>query len=363
MSARTAGILRPTSRAIRLRVSRRDEAYKPYHEVQAVFTGAPVRSLLELFADRWAHATGERIDLDAVTIPYADEQAAEALLASLPVTLRMPRSCLALSRTVPLAPAREHIHEIRDLYVRAIHSAQRIIYIETQYLTSHCVRDALVSRLSDLDQPKLEVVLVLPHKPEKFKEEFTIAQPQAAVIDAIVEAARIGGHALGIYNVQVPDEQGVEPIFVYIHAKLMIVDDRLLHDGLREPRQPQHDRRLRDQRDVGRAAEGDHALRAAIRRAARAPLARARRRGMPISRRPWSVTARTGLVSRLDRVASTKGSGRLRHHDLSARGPERDRQGRRRISPAITSTPRTTGPSRSRRRLPWAPSRRGRTRH
>ena len=39
----------------------RSEGYKPYHEVQAVFTGAPVRTLLDLFGQRWAHATGEEV--------------------------------------------------------------------------------------------------------------------------------------------------------------------------------------------------------------------------------------------------------------------------------------------------------------
>jgi phosphatidylserine/phosphatidylglycerophosphate/cardiolipin synthase-like enzyme len=294
-----------------LRVSRRDEAYKPYHEVQAVFTGEPVRSLLELFAERWTHATGERLDLDAVTVPYADEQAAEALLASLPVTMRMPRSCLALSRTVPLAPDREHVHEIRDLYVRAIHGAQRLIYIETQYLTSHCVRDALVSRLSDLDKPKLEVVLVLPHKPEKFKEEFTIAQPQAAVIDAIVEAARKGGHALGIYNVQAPDDAGTEPIFVYIHAKLMIVDDRFFTMGSANlaNRSMTVDSEINA---VWVAPEGDQELHAAIRRVRTRLLLEHLGEAADVR----AVVAPEGLVGRLERLVD-EGRGRLRRHDLA----------------------------------------------
>ncbi len=45
-----------------LRVSRHAEGYKPYHEVQAMFRGAPVRTLMDLFAERWAYATGEVLD-------------------------------------------------------------------------------------------------------------------------------------------------------------------------------------------------------------------------------------------------------------------------------------------------------------
>ena len=53
---------------------------------------------------------------------------------------------------------------------------------------------------------------------------------------------------------------------------------RLLHDGLGEPREPQHDRRLGDQRDVGRAARRPRAPRRDPSRA-RAAAARAPRRG------------------------------------------------------------------------------------
>ena len=298
-----------------LRISRRDEAYKPYHEVQTVFTGEPVRSLLELFGDRWAHATGARLDLEALSVPVEDDQAAEALLASLPVTLRMPRSCLALSRTVPPGSDRAHVHEIRDLYVRAIHSAQRLIYIETQYLTSHCVRDALVARLSEPDQPKLEVVLVLPHKPEKFKEAFTIAQPQAAVIDAIVVAAREGGHALGIYNVQSPDDAGAKPIFVYIHAKLMIVDDRFFTMGSANlaNRSMTVDSEINA---VWVAPRGDLELHAAIRRVRTRLLLE--HLGEAADAR--TVVAPEGLVARLDRTVD-EGRGRLRRHDLAHEVP------------------------------------------
>ena len=294
-----------------LRVSRREEAYKPYHEVQAVFTGDPVRSLLELFADRWAHATGERVDLAAVSVPYEDEHAAEALLASLPVTMRMPRSCLALSRTVPTAPDREGVHEIRDLYVRAIRGAQRLVYIETQYLTSHCVRDALVSRMDDRDKPKLEVVLVLPRKPERLKEELTIAQPQAAVIDAFVSAARAGGHALGIFNVQAPDDADPEPIFVYIHAKLMIIDDRFFTVGSANlaNRSMTVDSEINA---VWVAPEGDAQLHAAIRRVRTRLLLEHLGEAADVR----TVVAPEGLVARLERTVD-EGRGRLRRHDLT----------------------------------------------
>jgi phosphatidylserine/phosphatidylglycerophosphate/cardiolipin synthase-like enzyme len=295
------------------RVSRKSEAYKPYHEVQAVFTGEPARSLLDLFAERWAYATGEPLEVESLVVRQAAKH--DELLASLPVTQALPRACMAFSRTVPGAPDREHIHEIRDLHVRAIHIAERMIYIETQYLTSSCVRDALVARLLDTAKPKLDVVLLLPHKPEKFKEEFTIGEAQAAVLDAVVDAAREGGHALGIYNVASPDEAGGPAVFVHIHAKLMIVDDVFFTMGSANlaNRSMTVDSEINA---VWIAPEGDRKLRDAIRRL---------RVRLLLEHLGEAADARVvvrpeGLVARLDRVID-EGRGRLRRHELSHASP------------------------------------------
>jgi phosphatidylserine/phosphatidylglycerophosphate/cardiolipin synthase-like enzyme len=289
-----------------LRVSRREQAYKPYHEVQAAFAGEPVRTLVDLFVERWAYATGERIDPESVV--GGDRE----LFADLEPTLPMPVADVAFSRTVPGSVDREHVHEIRDLYVRAIQNAERLVYIETQYLTSCCVRDALVVRMQDRGRPKLDVVIMLPSKPEKFKEEFTIAAPQAAVIDAVVEAAREGGHALGIYNVATPDPASLDgaPLYVYIHAKLMIVDDELLTMGSANLA----NRSMTVDSEINAtwvAKPGNAELRNAIRRVRVRLLLEHLGEAADVR----LVVRAKGLVSRLDRVARA-GQGRLRHHDL-----------------------------------------------
>jgi phospholipase D1/2 len=289
-----------------LRVSRHDQAYKPYHEVQAVFAGEPVQSLLDLFAARWEYATGEAIDTSAFVAEHED------LFASLPVTLAMPVADVGFSRTVPGAPDRDHVHEIRDLYVRAIHNAEKMIYIETQYITSCCVRDALVARMRDADKPKLEVVLMLPHKPEKFKEEFTIGAPQAGVLDEVVAAAKDGGHSLGIYNVATPDDamENAAPIFVYIHAKLMIVDDVLLTMGSANLA----NRSMTVDSEINATWEAlpdDTKLRGAIRDVRVRLLLEHLGEAADVE----VVTNPKGLVARLDALVA-EGKGRLRHHDL-----------------------------------------------
>jgi phospholipase D1/2 len=294
-----------------LRVSRKEQAYKPYHEVQAVFTGEPVRSLIDLFADRWQYATGESLEPESFVVENP------GLFASLPLTLPMPVADVGLSRTVPGAPDREHVHEIRDLYVRAIHNAKRFIYIETQYLTSCCVRDALVARMKDQDKPKLDIVMMLPQKPEKFKEEVFIGIPQGTVLDEVVSAAKEHGHALGLYNVATPDPaSGVDAsLFVYIHAKLMVVDDVFFTMGSANLA----NRSMTVDSEINAtwvAQPGDGELRAAIRKVRVRLLLEHLGEGADVR----LVASGSGLVARLDRFADDR-QGRLRRHDLQHEAP------------------------------------------
>ncbi len=294
-----------------LRVSRKEQAYKPYHEVQAVFTGEPVRSMIDLFADRWQYATGESLEPESFIVEN------EGLFAGLPLTVPMPVADVGFSRTVPGAPDREHIHEIRDLYVRAIHNARRFIYIETQYLTSCCVRDALVARMTDESKPKLDIVIMLPQKPEKFKEEVFIGIPQDSVLDAVVKAANEHGHALGLYNVATPDPATGEgaSLFVYIHAKLMVVDDVFFTMGSANLA----NRSMTVDSEINAtwaARPGESELHNAIRRVRVRLLLEHLGEGADVR-----VVARgAGLVARLDRFADAR-KGRLRRHDLEHQAP------------------------------------------
>lgn len=289
------------------RVTRKGDPQKPYHEVQAVFTGEAVQSFVQLFVERWRYAVGEEID------PAGLVSATPAL--EIPVTMSMPRATIALSRTIPVDDARKRVHEIRDLYVRMIRAARRSIYIETQYLTSCTVRDALVKRLRDPSKPKLDVVIVLPNKPEKFKEEITVGHPQTAVIDRIRRAAERGGHALGVYDVVATDPETGEEKFVYIHSKLMIVDDRYFTLGSANLA----NRSMTVDSEINAtwcAQSDDDELANAI----RAVRVRLMSEHLGANVDPRIVESPVGMVGRLEAMIA-RGEGRLRHHDLAVAPP------------------------------------------
>lgn len=280
----------------------RGEPYKPYHEVQLAVNGPVARSLLDLFVERWYRATGERLDPSSL---IADEEPSAPL-----VTLPMPRARLALARTM----AGEEAQEIKDQYVRAIRTAERFIYCETQYVTSCAIRDALVERMRDRKRPKLDIVFMLPFKPERFKEEVTVGLPQADTLSELARTAAENGHRLGIYNVAGRRADGTEE-HVYIHSKLMVVDDAFMTIGSANlmNRSMTLDSELNASWE---AREGERGLESAIRRARVRLLLEHLGEAADVR----LVTRGEGLVERLDRVV-TEGRGRLRAHPVDLEQP------------------------------------------
>jgi phospholipase D1/2 len=120
--------------------------------------------------------------------------------------------------------------EICDLYLDAIASAERSIYIETQYFSSHEVSSALAARL--LGPGTLDVVLVLNMEAETLKEQIAVGLAQAQILDKLRRAALGTSHRLGIYyTVPHTDVQDEPARATYIHSKVMFVDDRFMTVG------------------------------------------------------------------------------------------------------------------------------------
>ncbi|AKV03277.1 Phospholipase D/Transphosphatidylase [Labilithrix luteola] len=298
------------------RRSARGELYAPYHEVQMLLPGAPAESLVELFVERWAHATGEALDAEALI----DRRAGGLDPRHVPTTLRMPRTKVALSRTVPVGGGPEPSREIRDLYVSAIREAERLVYIETQYLTSAAVRDALVARLRDATRPALDVIIVLPRRPSSLKEELTIGPAQAEVIDALRAVAREAGQGLGVYNVAAAEssersEADEDDVFVYIHSKLMIVDDRFFTVG--SANLTNRSMTIDSEVNVSLFADdGDGEVRGAIERARKRLMSE--HLGELVEQH--LLGSPEGLVARIDR-AIARGLVKFRHHGTTGEPP------------------------------------------
>jgi phospholipase D1/2 len=213
-----------------LRVSR-GQPHQPFHDVQAYVIGRDVaQRLRQLFVGRWLAAGGEPLVLPPPESPPASARfggfvphGAVPLLASQ----------VTLSRTDPYGAPEGPVdcYEIRDLYTRAMASAQQLIYVETQYFSCQELGRALAQRLS-ARQGTIEVVLVLNIRGETFKEHVAVGLAQAKVIAELKAAVTGTSNKLGVYYTVPETNGGIEPERgTYIHSKLMIVDDRFLTIG------------------------------------------------------------------------------------------------------------------------------------
>jgi len=197
--------------------ARADDAgngYAPFHDVQALVEGGAATALGELFRERWRCATGRRLKP-----PPAGEDPAwpDGIAADL------EDAEVGLARTQPAHAGRPEVREVEQLYLDAIAAARRSIYIENQYLTSARVTRALAQRLAQPEAP--EVVIVLPQRNPGWLEQGTVGLLRRRRIEELRRADRAGGLRL-LY----PHVAGVEE-GVYVHAKLMVIDDSLLRIG------------------------------------------------------------------------------------------------------------------------------------
>ena len=197
----------------RRRVRPSGRAYAPFHDVTVAVDGAAAAALGDLARERWQRATGEwimppdRPDHD----PWP-----EALVPCL-------RDVdVAIARTEPAYHGRPGVREIEQLYLAGIAAARHTIYVESQYFASRCIAEAMAARLGEPDGP--EIVVVNPDRAMGWLEEAAMGRGRSRVLAHIRSADRFGR-----FRIYRPVTAAGRPI--YVHAKVLIVDDRLLRIG------------------------------------------------------------------------------------------------------------------------------------
>ncbi|MEO8698448.1 MAG: phospholipase D-like domain-containing protein [Kofleriaceae bacterium] len=191
------------------------EPYGPFHDVQAYVTGDAVDTLRGWFEDRWHAATGDGF-------PARDLPRRELPIEA---TLEVTAPTVGLARTVPARGDTPAIKELYQAHLRAIAAAERVIYIENQYVSSDELGSALEDRMRSARSP-LEIIFVLPEKSSGPKERISIGIYQQRIFERLTATAAATGHHLGVYSCASPGPDGDVPIF--IHAKVLAVDDRFL---------------------------------------------------------------------------------------------------------------------------------------
>jgi len=186
--------------------------YSPWHDATMAVDGAAAKALGELARERWTVAGG-----DPLAVPEGTQDPWPPSLEP-----QFTNATIGIARTRGEWEERPEVRENERLFLDAIRSAERFLYAENQYFASRRITEAIAERLKQADGP--EFVLVQPVKADGWLEEEVMGPARAQLIDSLSQLP--GAHRFRIYT---PVNAAGEDI--YVHAKIMIVDDRLLRVG------------------------------------------------------------------------------------------------------------------------------------
>jgi phosphatidylserine/phosphatidylglycerophosphate/cardiolipin synthase-like enzyme len=177
-----------------------------WHDVTTRTRGPLVADVAEHFNLRWHAVTGERLPDPAPPAPAGD------------VTVQLNRTLP--ERIYPRTP--DGSFGILESYLRALRSAERYAYLETQYLWSPEIVAALADKLRNPPGDRFRLVVVLPARPKGGADD------TRGALGELIEADDGAGRVLAccLYA-----RAGSASDAIYVHAKVGIVDDRWLTVG------------------------------------------------------------------------------------------------------------------------------------
>ena len=194
------------------RVRPNGDPYGPWHDATMAVDGEAAAALGDLARDRWHRATGEKLK----ACPKADPIWPDDLKPHFTgVDLAIVRNCAKYK-------GHKAVKEVEALFLDMIARARRFIYAENQYFTSPKIAEAIIKRMREENPP--EIVLVGPIRADGWLEQ--VAMDAARVRMAQLIGRDDPGNRFRIYT---PVTKGGDDI--YVHAKVMIVDDRILRVG------------------------------------------------------------------------------------------------------------------------------------
>jgi phosphatidylserine/phosphatidylglycerophosphate/cardiolipin synthase-like enzyme len=177
-----------------------------WHDAATRLRGPVVADVARHFVHRWEEVSGERLEPPVEPGPegHVDVQ---------------------VLRTVPektYAFARAGEFTILEAYLRALRAAERLVYLENQFLWSPEVVDVLADKLARPPRDDFRVLLVLPARPNNG------ADTTRGQLGRLLEADAGSGRLLAT---TIRAQEGDTGAPVYVHAKVGIIDDRWLTIG------------------------------------------------------------------------------------------------------------------------------------
>ena len=194
--------------------TRRDHKdFDSRHEVMGIVDGEAAVMLGEVFRDRWRRATGETVEPCRLTTSTAWPAC---------VTPDFQGINAGAARTHAAWRGHPEVREVEALHVASIKGAQRAVYMENQYFTSPLVAEALAVRLREVDGP--EVVLISTEHSPSYFDQATMDKTRFDFVSHL-QTADLHKRFRAYSPVTTLGRT------IIVHAKLTIIDDRLLRIG------------------------------------------------------------------------------------------------------------------------------------
>jgi phosphatidylserine/phosphatidylglycerophosphate/cardiolipin synthase-like enzyme len=187
--------------------------YGPWHDMTMLIEGPAACALGDLGRARWVTAGGEPL---TACDPQPESPWPEKLKAEFTDVE------IGISRTRAAYGKAPEVDEIEELFAEHIARAKRFIYAESQYFASRRIAEAIAARLAQPDPP--EIVLINPLSAEGWLEQAAMDGARVRLMHAIGES-----DPERCFRIYVPYAAQGTPI--YVHAKLMIIDDEILRIG------------------------------------------------------------------------------------------------------------------------------------
>lgn len=187
-------------------------AQEPWHDATTCISGPAASALGDLARKRWQRATDE--DLPKTVISeniWPNDLKAD-----------FQNIDIAIARTAPEYDQREQIVEIETAKLAIIATAKKSLYIESQYFASRRIAEAIALRLQEKDGP--EIVVINPVGAEGWLEAKAMDSARARLMKLVSDA-----DTYDRFRVFYPVNHARTPI--YVHAKIMISDGRILKLG------------------------------------------------------------------------------------------------------------------------------------
>jgi phosphatidylserine/phosphatidylglycerophosphate/cardiolipin synthase-like enzyme len=177
-----------------------------WHDAGTRLRGPIVADVAEHLDMRWTEVTSEHVPAAPVPAPAGD-------------------ATLQLLRTVPehvYGGMREGAFGVLETYMRALHAARELVYLESQFFWLPEIVNVVSEKLRTPPSDRFRVVVLLPSKPNNGQED------TRGMLVHLVDADDGNGRFLAT---TIDAMTGSTVDRLYVHAKIGIVDDRWLTIG------------------------------------------------------------------------------------------------------------------------------------